>query len=494
MQEKIDRYLTVIDEVIQKGPFHDDWQSLSHYEVPAWFRDAKLGLFVHWGLLSVQEYGSGWYGREMYIKDSPTYRHHVATYGDPKTFGYKDFIPRFTAEKFDAEEWASLLAASGARYVVPVAEHHDGFQMYQSDLSPWCAANMGPCKDTLGLLKTELAKKGLLLGASSHRAEHFWFHSGSLHFDSGVPAHPPRDDLFWPNCPAGPETGDGSWMQHFDAYPVTEEFATDWLVRTCELVDRYRTACVYFDWWIENSALRPYLRRFAAYYYNRAHEWGTGAVIQYKFDAFPYGTAVYDIERGQMDHIARLPWQCDTSMRLNSWIYSKDDDYKTPQEILCDFVDIISKNGCLLLNVGPRADGSIPQEEQAILTEIGAWMAQNAEAVYGTTPWKIFGEGPTQVPAGSFTDGIRQPYTPEDIRFTYKNGSLYAFVMRLPEKGPVCIRSLGRYAPTFRTAVTGVRALGFDTPVPFEQTEQGLFLHTEGLSSPHPVCFCVDYL
>ena len=261
-------YLKQIDEVISRGPYKDDWDSLSAHPLPKWFRNAKFGIFIHWGVYSVPAFGSEWYSRNMYIQGSPEFEHHVKTYGPHKEFGYKDFIPMFKAEKFNAEEWAQLFEEAGAKYVVPVAEHHDGFQMYKSELSHWNAAEMGPKRDTLGELCGAFAEHGLVNGASSHRAEHWFFMSHGKEFDSDIKDPMQRGDFYWPAMPEA---------DHHDIFSEptpTEEYLQDWLTRTCEIIDEYRPKLIYFDWWIQHQSFRPYLKKLAAYYYNRAEEWG----------------------------------------------------------------------------------------------------------------------------------------------------------------------------------------------------------------------------
>ncbi len=226
-------------------------------------------------------------------------------------------------------------------------------------------------------------------------------------------------------------------------------YLEDWLGRTAEFVEKYRPQLVWFDWWIEQPAFEPYRRKFAAFYYNRAAEWGRGVAINYKHDAFPAGTAVLDMERGQLDTIRPTFWQTDTSIDKRSWGYIRNPDYKTADSIVDDLVDIVSKNGALLLNIGPRADGTIPEEQQKILLEIGDWLAVNGEAIYGTRPWKIYGEGPTQVVAGSFKDTARPPFTAQDIRFTAKDGALYAIALARPSDGKVVVRSLAEGSPLY---------------------------------------------
>ena len=234
-------YLKKIDDVISKGPYSDNWHSLAEYKVPEWYKNAKFGIFIHWGVFSVPAFGSEWYPRNMYRKDSPEYRHHVEKYGNHAEFGYKEFIPMFKAEKFNPKEWAELFADAGARYVVPVAEHHDGFQMYKSEISQWNSYEKGPCRDVLGELKRACNSLGMEVGASSHRAEHWFFLDGGKEFDSDIKEPLRRGDLYWPSMPS-------TEMHDIFSKPVpTEEYLQDWLVRTCEIVDLYRPKIIYFD-------------------------------------------------------------------------------------------------------------------------------------------------------------------------------------------------------------------------------------------------------
>ncbi|MGN1410653.1 MAG: alpha-L-fucosidase [Eubacteriales bacterium] len=488
---KTEEYLKTIDEVIARGPYSADWDSLSAYRVPEWYRSAKFGIFIHWGAYAVPAFGSEWYPRNMYVQGSDEYKHHIETYGEHKNFGYKDFIPMFKAEKFDPAEWAELFEEAGAKYVVPVAEHHDGFQMYKSDISHWNAYEMGPCRDTLGELKAEFSKRGIVTGASSHRIEHWFFMGHGKEFDSDIKEPLTPEDLYWPAMP------ERDHQDMFSKPEPTEEFMNDWLVRCCEIVDEYHPKIMYFDWWIHHSAAREYLKKFAAYYYNRAHEWGEEVVINYKQDAYMFGTAVVDIERGMFSDIKPYYWQTDTAVALNSWGYTENNNYRAASSIICDLVDIVSKNGCLLLNIGPKANGEIPKEDADILREIGAWLKVNGEAIYGTKVWRTHGEGPTEVIEGQFSDGIKKEFTSRDIRYTVNGENIYATALHGDENGEYHFTLLGEKDASrkanFHGIVKNVTMLGYDGEVEWSRDEEALHVKTgpENRDSESPVVFKV---
>ena len=269
----------------------------------------------------------------------------------------------------------------------------------------------------------------------------------------------------------------------------------DWLWRTCELIDRYQPRLLYFDWWIQHSVVKPWLRKLAAYYYNRGREWGQDVVITYKHDAFPFGCALPDVERGQFADVKPYYWQTDTAVALNSWCYTRENVYRPAADIVRDLVDIVSKNGCLLLNVGPKADGTIPDEDADILRSIGEWLSVNGEAIYGAGGWRTYGEGPTQIVEGQFSDGIPKNFTSEDIRFTRKGCRLYAIALRPSESGEYLIRSLGEQDASkkanFHGIIHGVEALGRG-PVSWTRDESGLHVKMEKIPGDMPVTFRIQ--
>ena len=465
-EQKVESTLKEVDRVAAKGPFRPSWDSLATYQVPQWYLDEKFGIFIHWGLYSVPAFDNEWYPRNMYQRDQKVFEHHVKTYGPQIKFGYKDFIPQLRAEKYDASHWADVFRRSGARFIVPVAEHHDGFPMYDCGFTEWSAAKMGPKRDIAGELAAAVRKQGLIFGASSHRAEHWWFFDGGMEFDSDV-RDPKYAGLYGPAKPQ--KTPDGKQSQPDKAY------LDDWLARTAEIVDKYKPQLLWFDWWIEQPVFQPYLQRFTAFYYNRGVEWKRGVAINYKLKTFPERAAVLDIERGQLEDIRPMFWQTDTSICKKSWGYIHDPDYKSVDSIVDDLVDIVSKNGALLLNIGPRPDGTIPEPQEQILLGIGKWLAVNGEAIYGTRPWKVYGEGPTKVVAGSFKDTERKPFTGEDMRFTTnKGGTLYAIVLAWPENNRVTVKSLASGSSLSARAVKKVEMVGSKAKLKWSRTAEGL--------------------
>src|SRR5436305_4352158 len=462
--------LREVDKIDQEGPFRPDWESLQKYEVPEWYKDAKLGIFIHWGVYSVPAFANEWYPRNMYRQGSEEYKHHVATYGPPDKFGYKDFIPMFKAERYDPTAWAELFKKAGAQYVVPVAEHHDGFAMYDSGVSDWTAAKMGPHRDLIGDLGKAVRAAGLHFGVSSHRVEHNFFLGVGRSIRSDV--NDPQYAAFY-----GPAH---TWLANPPGTPLNNDFtyvstawANDWLARAAELVEKYHPDIVYFDWWIGQASIRPHLTRFAAFYYHSSLKYGNHVgVINYKDYAIQDHSAVLDLERGQLGDIRPLAWQTDTSVSNKSWGYIKNDTFKSPEFVVHQLIDIVSKNGNLLLNIGPRSDGSIPDEVQHVLLDVGGWLNLNGEAIYGTRPWRVYGEGPTKVAAGSFHDTDTAHYTAEDFRFTTKGDVLYAIGLAWPENGEAVIRSLVPTAGSNR--VRAVALLGTEGTLQFEQHPDGL--------------------
>ena len=441
-----------------------------HYHIPDWFRDSKLGIFIHWGPASVPAY-DGWYARNMYDSSSATYRHHVATYDPVDQFGYKDFIPMFKAEHFDPQAWLELFKASGAKYIIPVAEHHDGFALYRSSFNPWNSVAMGPGRDLIQELKEATLAAGLHFGLSSHRAEHCWFYSKGMQIPSDV--QDTTISLYGERIeePDGPAFG-----PEYDQHPGSNAHSREnWLRHTYELIDLYQPELIWFDWTVGKQPFQETFYKFLAYYYNNALDWNKEVVVNTKF-GYGDNIQVYDLERGKSDKMRKFPWQTDTSIGELFWFYMQDEtDLKSPNRLIDDLVDIVSKNGNLLLNVGPKADGTIPEKQQAVLRAIGAWLSVNGEAIYGTRPWVTFGEGNARDASGHHSE-TDAGYTSQDIRFTQKGDTLYAIALAWPDDRTLTIQSLKAGNPHL-SSINSVSLVGSDEPITWEQTAEGLVVH-----------------
>jgi alpha-L-fucosidase len=467
------RLLADADKQAHDGPYRPDWATLNKYQQPQWYKDAKFGIFIHWGVYSVPAAESEWYPRNMYRPEEGAYKNFRQQFakGD-ESKGYKDLIPLFRAEHFDAAAWAKVFRESGAQYVVPVAEHHDGFSMYDSGLSDWTVVKMGPKRDTLGELAKAVRGEGLHFGLSSHRAEHNFFYDGGRVIRSDV-NDPKFASLYGPAHQWFEAGGDDHGLIN-DWTWVSEAWTRDWLARDTELVEKYKPEIVYFDWWIGQPNFRHAVAEFAAFYYNYAVAHGYAGVIDFKDYSLNWKAAVRDFERGQQDRIIADHWQTDTSISDKSWGYIDNDTFKSSEFLVHQLIDIVSKNGNLLLNFGPKSDGTIPEEIRERLLAMGAWLQVNGEAIYGTTPWRVYGEGPTKVVAGAFHDTDTKPYTAEDFRFTAKGDTVYAIGMACPADGKATIHALGTGQEGASLTVTSVELLGSSEKVAWRQSADAL--------------------
>ena len=449
--------------------FRPDSASIAqNYQEPTWFRDAKFGIFIHWGVYSVPAYGSEWYARFMYQKGSDINKYHEKTYGKLTEFGYKDFIPMFTAEKFDADEWLKVIKASGAQYIVPVAEHHDGFALYHSTFNKWNSVNMGPKRDIMGELKAATKKAGLHFGLSSHRCENAWFYEYGMKTPSDVQDTTITlygERLHEPDGPGGMNPAVGK-------YPGSNARSREqFLKHTYELIDQYQPEVFYFDWTVGKLPFQPTFYKFMAYYYNNAKDWGKNVVVNTKF-GYGDNIQVFDIERGKSAEIRNFPWQTDTSIGKKSWSYCVGEVNKNPNHIIDDFVDIVSKNGNLLLNIGPKEDGTITDEQKHVLEEIGKWLKVNGESIYKSRPWIVSDEGDAKGTSGYQTDNTQTEYTAQDIRFTTRGKTLYAISLAWTD-GKVLIKNLAK-GNAGMPEVKRVSMLGCKEALRWKQTGEGL--------------------
>jgi alpha-L-fucosidase len=501
---------------IARGPFQGTWDSLGRdYRVPDWFRDAKFGIWAHWSAQCVPEQGD-WYARQMYVQGNPVYDHHVKTYGHPSTFGFMEMNNLWRAERWEPERLMSLYARAGAKYFFALANHHDNFDAYASKHHAWNSVNIGPKRDIVGTWAKVARAQGLRFGVSNHSAHAWHWFQVAYGYDAEGPLRGVRYDAarltkaagkgkWWDGMdPQELYTGrnmvvpDGitsikamkEWHEKNDRVwnenppPNNPAFTEKWFLRCQDLIDQYQPDVVYFD----NSEL-PLGQAgldIVAHYYNANLARNQGkldAVVNAKHMRPEHVPAlVEDIERGVATAIRPHPWQTDTC--IGSWHYSRaiaeENKYKTAGQVIDMLLDIVSKNGNLMLSIPMRGDGTIDEREQAFLEQMAAWMKTSSEGIFGSRPWKIYGEGPATVEtpeAGDFggaRDVRTKPYTIEEIRFTTKGNALYAYLLAPKPAAPVSIKSLAKNSPhLLGRKVTNVALLGGGN-LEWSQGERGL--------------------
>jgi alpha-L-fucosidase len=447
--------------------YRPTWNSLRDHRTPTWFQEAKFGIYTHWGVYAVPACGPNatWYPYNMYREGTEQHEYHVKTYGPPSRFGYKDFIPMFTAEKFDPDGWAELFKQAGAQFAGPVGEHHDGFCMWDTQHSEWSAAKMGPKRDVVGELEKAIRKQGMRFVVALHHAANWWFFPHwEKEYDTSDPQYA---GLYGP-----PHNLDGGvGKEFFEQDKPSREFLDVWKAKTQEAIDKYRPDMLWFDFGWERVQ-EHYKREVLAYYYNRAEEWGREVVLTYKWHHLVPGAGVVDLELGRFDTLTYHDWITDTTVDDgHGWGYVKDTAYKSLRTLIHYLIDNVSKNGYMLLNVGPKPNGEIPEEARKLLVGIGEWLEVNGEAIYGTTPWMTYGEGPTQMPkAGYFMEDQEVQYTAQDIRFTVKDDVLYAICLGWAG-GQVTVHSL---KTLYQSEISSVRMLGVDAELEWSLGEEGL--------------------
>jgi alpha-L-fucosidase len=434
--------------------YKPEWESLQKHPVPEWFRDAKFGIYSHLGPYTVPAFQSEWYSCLMYKPDQKPYKYHQETYGDQSTFGYKDFIPMLTLENFDADAIAELFQNSGARFVGLTAEHADGFAMWDSKLTVWDAADMGPKRDIIGLMEKAVKKRGMKFVTTFH---HDW------NWD-WYPVWDERYDCSDPNYA-------GLYGQpHKKGEKPTEEFFDEWEAKVIEVIDKYKPDLVYFDSKLDTIS-EKHRQETLSYYYNKEKEWGKQVSVTYKIKQLPVGAGILDMERIRMSTASKDPWLNDDPIDWKSWCHIQNPSYKSVNHIIDGLVDVVSKNGTFMLNVGPTAKGEIPEPVVERLTDIGQWLKINGEAIYGTRPWTTSGEGPTVV------EGKREnesgTYTAEDIRFTSKGDTLYAIALDWPQSGRLTIKTLNSKNPALKK-IRSIELLGHQGRLEWSQDENAL--------------------
>jgi len=467
--------LIIIFSTVQSGhlfsqTFKPTDESFRQYKYPEWFRDAKFGIWAHWGPQAVPRQGD-WYARQMYEEGSAENKYHVAHYGHPSKFGYKDIIPLWKAERWNPEKLMALYKKVGARYFVSMGSHHDDFFLWNSKIHKWNAANMGPKKDVLGLWQKAAQKEGLRFGVSEHLgASYTWFQTSHMADKKGLMAGTPYDgtdtkyeDLYHKKAAAS----DKDWLTTDPGNQL------EWLNSIKELIDNYHPDLLYSDSMFPFGEVG---REMVSHFYNEDIKKNGGKLeAVYNCKQPSQGMWVEDLERGVKDTINKFPWQTDTS--IGDWYYRTGQKYKSSTEIIQMLVDIVSKNGNLLINVVQTPEGDLEPDMLKILDEIGKWTAANGEGIYGTRPWKLYGEKPAEakvVLAGNFNEE-KVKYSANDIRFTQKGDILYAFCLGTPA-GAIRINSLGKKSKLAPKAVASVRMMGSDEKLVWKQEPEGLLI------------------
>jgi alpha-L-fucosidase len=458
---------------VTRAAYEPTWESLAKVnEAPDWFRDAKFGVYFHWGVYSVPAFGDEWYPRNMYNIKGREYKHHVETWGDPNRFGYPDFVPMFKAEKFDANAWAELFKEAGARFAGPVAEHHDGFAMWDSELTPWNAADRGPQRDITGELEKAIRKRGMRFVTTFHHERNSLWEKPGKDGKTSWSGHYDFIQRYFPSLLEDPERA------IMYGYMPRDKFLAMWLGKLEEVIDKYHPDLMWFDSWLEEIP-EDVQKAYLAYYYNSAARQGKEVVVTRKQDDLPLTCSVQDIEKGRSDRLSENFFLTDDTISRGSWCYTQDLKIKSTPVVLHSLIDIVSKNGALLLNISPMADGTIPENQRQVLLEIGKWLKVNGEAIYGTRPWKTFGEGATQGQAGHF-GGVTDPkggYQAQDIRFTTKGDTLYAISLGWAE-GTLTIRSLASGSDLFPGEIGSVKLLGSKAKLQWSRMADGLVITT----------------
>ncbi len=463
-----------------------DWESLAkHPASPVWFQDAKLGIYFHWGVYSVPAYGSEWYPRNMHLEGHHIYNHHLETYGHPSEFGYHDFVPMFKAEHFDAAEWADLFQKAGARFAGPVAEHHDGFAMWDSEATPWNVADMGPEKDITGLLAAELKKRDMKLITTFHHAKQLQRHD-SIHSEG----HEPYKWSHYPYDEAMPTSSEDEKLQYlYGNMPAEQWYEEIWYGKLKEVIDQYQPDIIWFDYVLDQIP-EEYRQKFSAYYLNEAEKWDKEVVIVRKQEDLPINYTVDDLEKSRKNRIGEEPWMTDETISKGSWCYTENLDIKTSADVLHVLIDIVSKNGVLLLNVSPMADGSIPENQKKVLTDMGMWLDAFGESIYETRPWYTFGEGPTKEPEGHFKNHqefLKIKYSAKDVRYTTKDKVIYATLLGWPGGGEeISFTAFAADKLPEALEIASVTLMGSKTELEWNLSEAGLSLITPG-EAPDPM-------
>lgn len=467
------------------------WDELRNYSTPEWLKKGKFGIYTHWGIYSVPAFGPNvsWYPYKMYQEGSEQYEYHCKVFGNPRKIGYKDLIPMFTGSSFDAGEWAELFKKAGARFAGPVGEHHDGFSMWDSKVNEWNAFNMGPKRDITGELEKAIRGQNMKFMVAMHHAENWKFYPHWVkEYDTSDPAYAGlygeahnedwgsekrylAEPIRWSNSLDG--AIDKQWMaQDLPSHAFHEK----WLKKLQEVIDGYTPDYIWFDFGL--SFINDlYQRKFLTYYQDMGKKKGQDIVISYKWNHLPVGTGLIDLEQGRFSEATYHDWITDTTIDAGeAWGYMQDAKYKSAKSLIHYLVDNVSKNGYLLLNVGPKPDGTIPEEVKKILLEIGQWLEVHGEAIYDTEPWKISEEGPTKMlGSGAFSEMNEVEYTERDIRYTMHNECIYATALG-KIKDTVVLNKI--FPMVYEGEIERVQLLGDNRELKWEKRGEQLIIFT----------------
>ena len=475
-----------------------DWNSISkknsYQATPDWLNDAKFGIYLHWGVYSVPAYSYEWYPRHMFMPSRKEYAYHKEHYGDPKEFGYEKLVPLFTAEYFNARDWVDLFQRAGAKFCGQVAEHHDGVAMWDSKITPWNVALMGPKRDILKEYSDEVRGHGMKLMTTFHHARLLQRYKGKDN---------PQDPDFWdmydshfPYLEGMPTTSDNPMLRLLYGNVTPEEFYDPmWFGELKEVIDNYSPDIIYFDSWLD-CVPEKYLHKFADYYVTDGTKKGKEVVILRKQGDLPLNVSMENLEKSRKQGIEPRLWTTEETISTDSWCYTEDMELRKSKDLVNVLVDVVSKNGVFILNVSPRADGIIPQNQQDILLGIGDWLNVNGEAIYGTRPWYVFGEGPTTQPEGDFANHkefMKLKYSADDVRYTTKGDNVYAVTLGVPRAGSkITFKGFEKNKNTKNLKVNDVKVLGTNHSVSWDHTPEGLVVEVPPVSGDMAMVFKIE--
>lgn len=469
------------NRVVYNKVFEPTWESLSTNGIPEWLVDAKFGIYAHWGVYAVPAYQTEWYGKHMYNEEHAIYKHHAEKWGNPSVFGYKDFIPLFKAEHYNPAEWVDIIKQSGAKYAGLALVHHDGFCIWDTKFTRWNSVNMGPKRDLYGDFVAELRKNNMPVLATFHHIRTFnWYLPWAGPFWT-VPDTVQRKKYAGKNYDIfNPEFGDLYWNEEVGR--KKEDFIKEWRNKVTEVVDNYKPDMIWFDGgaFQEEKSARD-VQELLAYYYNKQNEWQKPVVVLNKLPGsmvfnFPYEMGMLTFEEGRdRNPKESRPWIDDMKISDVGWGYVEGQIYKSANEIVDGLIDRVSRGGGLLLNLSPKADGTIPEGQKLSLKHVGEWLEINGDAIYSTRPWKIHAEGPTDKfisggnhPKWNFTDNCND----EDVRFTIKKNNLYVMALGWPEDMQLHVKSINT-RDDISSKIKDVQLLGSTKKVMWSIDENG---------------------